>query len=887
MADATRPRGAPVFDISPEVVFRLGDELITDELQALTELVKNSYDASAMNVTVRVSTEAPLDAPAVLAEVEPKSPERQHTEVVDQSSGDAGEQLAETDGDSVPEAKQEPQRGYVEIVDDGDGMTRDRLDRGWLLISSSQKRTLKEQGRTNRLGRTPLGDKGLGRLGVLRLGTRVEIRTRPRDVAEEHILRFDRADFESREALSDIDLHYERRDLVKDNGSNWHVDRPYDEDVVCAQLSGPQGTVIRVSGLNNVDVWTDRAGIEREMLSLISPFKEIDSFSLLVYIDDPTEKSPLELGKLADIRRDLADSRWSFSFERGVLRAIGRFKLGAFQPSSSNEELSAFWSAQVAPDGGSEYRRRVVEGPLKQHETSVTDPPWWLAVTVTVTLADVAATGGRRGAKQQTQRPSSAWSDPGPFSGEIDSFSLARDADLEVRGKEVFESFDVYRRWIHLVRGMKVFRDGFGIRVGEDFLGLGAGFTGARSFYSLRPGNVVGYIALSAAENAQLQETTDREGFVANPPYRTFEALLRTLVDRINVVQSNIGRELREWTDHTRMPIPTPPSQKAEQIARAAAAREAGITQTIAAVSTLERTLSQLADGGALLTPAQAKDAREATELLGQLQQLVRRGQTLQADLDELAASSREVERERAQLRDQLRVAYQTIGLGIVAETVSHELTNITGRLLARADALAPQFKGPEHKAARALATEVRATVRAIRLQLRHLEPQLRYQRIRREKLDVHDMVTRLAEYHRNRLTGVGIAVDVEGVGFQANVNRGRAQQALDNLIINSEFWLRHAPPSEGPRIDIRVEPPLVLVRDNGPGIDPGLETAIFEPFVSGRTGDEGRGLGLFITRQVLQDDGVTITLGERDPDGRRRTFVLDFTSAIPDSADA
>jgi nitrogen-specific signal transduction histidine kinase len=71
-------------------------------------------------------------------------------------------------------------------------------------------------------------------------------------------------------------------------------------------------------------------------------------------------------------------------------------------------------------------------------------------------------------------------------------------------------------------------------------------------------------------------------------------------------------------------------------------------------------------------------------------------------------------------------------------------------------------------------------------------------------------------------------------------------------------------------------------VRDNGPGVDPGLETAIFEPFVSGRTGDEGRGLGLFIARQVLNDDNVTIYLGEPDKAERRRTFVLDFTGAMP-----
>jgi len=53
---------APSFDINPEVVFRLGDELITDEMQALVELVKNSYDASAMSVVVEIDTHTPFSA---------------------------------------------------------------------------------------------------------------------------------------------------------------------------------------------------------------------------------------------------------------------------------------------------------------------------------------------------------------------------------------------------------------------------------------------------------------------------------------------------------------------------------------------------------------------------------------------------------------------------------------------------------------------------------------------------------------------------------------------------------------------------------------------------------------------------------------------------------
>lgn len=845
---------APAFDISPQVVFRLGDELITDELQALVELVKNSYDASATKVGVYIDTEA---------------------RVIPQ----ARDEQEEDPDDDTPEP--EPLIGWLEVRDDGDGMTRAQLDHGWLLISASDKREMKEQGRTNRLGRTPLGDKGLGRLGVLRLGTHVEIRTRPHSVREEQILRFSRTDFERENALSDVRLHYERRLIEKDAGApgGWRTDTPYEHDVGCAPVSGSQGTVIRIAGLNNAEVWQDRVRVQQELLSLISPFQEFENFALEVHLDDPTGKDVLPLGTLAELRRDLAETRWTFGFDGTCLTATGRLKLKAFEPSGTNERLTNFWTDNVAVDRGAEYRRRLVEGPLATHDVETPDPPWWLKVTLSVALYDVVVSRGRARLRKEDERAAS-WTDPGPFSGELDSFSLARDFEVRSNDGAPFESAELYQRWVRDVRGVKVFRDGFGIRVGPDFLGLGTGFTGGRSFFTLRPGNVVGYVALSARENAQLQETTDREGFVVNPAYRTFSGLLQTLVDRINLVQTQIGRELSTWADKATETVREPPSRRAAALAREAAQREERARETVAAVASVQRTLRELGDAGAPLSPPQANEARRADDALQRFQELVGEGETLRRALEELAAGSAEVEQERAQLRDQLRVAYQTVGLGIVAETVAHEMTNIVGRLQARVDALAPQFKGSEYRAVRALITEVRTTVRAIRLQLRHLEPQLRYQRVRRQDIDVLAMVERIAAYHRDRLAPSGVAIDVAGESFEAHVNQGRVQQALDNLLINSEFWLDHARTSDA-RIDLVVARPLVTVRDSGPGVDPGLETAIFEPFVSGRGGEQGRGLGLFIARQVLGDDDVAIHLGEREADGRRRSFVLDFSAAI------
>ena len=50
------------FDINPHVIRQLGAELVTDQVTALMELIKNSYDADANYVKVTIDTQETLDS---------------------------------------------------------------------------------------------------------------------------------------------------------------------------------------------------------------------------------------------------------------------------------------------------------------------------------------------------------------------------------------------------------------------------------------------------------------------------------------------------------------------------------------------------------------------------------------------------------------------------------------------------------------------------------------------------------------------------------------------------------------------------------------------------------------------------------------------------------
>ena len=81
------------------------------------------------------------------------------------------------------------------------------------------------------------------------------------------------------------------------------------------------------------------------------------------------------------------------------------------------------------------------------------------------------------------------------------------------------------------------------------------------------------------------------------------------------------------------------------------------------------------------------------------------------------------------------------------------------------------------------------------------------------------------------------------------------------NLLDNAIYWLEW---TKDRRIEITLDGQkgLLIFSDNGPGIKTDDKPYIFEPFYSGK-GEEGRGLGLYISRKLLERNGYAIDLAD------------------------
>ena len=90
--------------------------------------------------------------------------------------------------------------------------------------------------------------------------------------------------------------------------------------------------------------------------------------------------------------------------------------------------------------------------------------------------------------------------------------------------------------------------------------------------------------------------------------------------------------------------------------------------------------------------------------------------------------------------------------------------------------------------------------------------------------------------------------------------------QIFNNLIDNAIFWLSRKSEVDKRKIKIILDAKnsVVYVSDNGAGVVERWRDKIFEPFFSMK-GEEGRGLGLYIAKEILEEKNWNISLLNKD----------------------
>ena len=207
--------GSASFVPRARLIKLLGGELIRDEVMAVVELVKNAHDADASFVRLyfKLASETP---------------------------------------------------GCIEIEDDGHGMDVENLLENWMQPAGSSKRERAHHYTVG--GRRVLGEKGVGRFAIDRLGRFTHLVSRRPGNDTEFVARFDWDEFDDdSRLLSDVHSRWEERK---------------------ADRIVRSGTLIRIEELRSA--WTERSfrKLCARLQRLLSPLRESQNFRIEIISDE-------------------------------------------------------------------------------------------------------------------------------------------------------------------------------------------------------------------------------------------------------------------------------------------------------------------------------------------------------------------------------------------------------------------------------------------------------------------------------------------------------------------------------------------------------------------------------------------------------------------------
>jgi signal transduction histidine kinase len=430
----------------------LGDELIASPRLAVFELIKNAYDGCARRATVT---------------------------------------LGGLDGEDP----------WIEVRDDGDGMTLETIRDIWLVPGNDHRKVARHEGLRSHCGRLPLGEKGVGRFAVHKLGDRVKLVTRSAENPE-----------------CTVDIHW--AELI--GGAEYLSDAAV--EVVTRRPQEFQGastgTIIEIHDLRERD-W--RRGeirrLHRQITSICSPFETPSGFSVELKV--PGRQHELE--GIPEVSELVERAFWHFAF------------------SFDGESYS--WNYEFRPAG------LKLEGRVA---SSSGDP---LLLPKALPSGETATKGHSRIAANIA-----AIDGIGPVRGEFHVYDRDKEVLRRLPETRLLEDFLDQQGGIRVYRdGMRVYNYG---EPGDDWLGLDLRRVN-RPTRTLSRNLILGAVHLSLDRSDGLVERTSREGFVESDALvRLKQIVLGVLAtlererlpdkQRIRLL---LGKEQAGWRSGIREPI--------------------------------------------------------------------------------------------------------------------------------------------------------------------------------------------------------------------------------------------------------------------------------------------------------------------------------------------
>jgi signal transduction histidine kinase len=383
--------------------------------------------------------------------------------------------------------------------------------------------------------------------------------------------------------------------------------------------------------------------------------------------------------------------------------------------------------------------------------------------------------------------------------------------------------------------GLMVYRDGFRVNPygdpEDDWLDLDRKAL-ASAGYKVNRRQIIGKVEISSMLNPGLVDQTNREGLRDSEEKQALVNLLKHVLSEFRTFLNQVDKKV-----HATEPL-LDLSELETRVARQERQAQQSLRRLVSAHSSF----------------------KSDPELIA-LQDSIK-------GIRALIKNAKELAENYVRDRDQF---VHLAGLGLMVEIIGHELTRATDHaLITLGEAKRLKVSDSVDSLFRTLKTQLGT----LQKRLRVLDPLSTSGRQRKTTFDLIASVKDILTTHEGQFQRHGIHLNFQvqsnhpNSSLKVNAVEGMIVQILENLISNSVYWLdrrKEGQPGFVPEINVTIDPlsKMIYFTDNGPGVRPEDSEIIFQPFVTKKKGGEGKGLGLFISREIANYNGATLYLSD------------------------
>lgn len=237
---------------------------------------------------------------------------------------------------------------------------------------------------------------------------------------------------------------------------------------------------------------------------------------------------------------------------------------------------------------------------------------------------------------------------------------------------------------------------------------------------------------------------------------------------------------------------------------------------------------------------------------------------------------------ERGVLTQRAETTEELAAVGIAVETASHDLMLMMDKIVGELDGLISSSLALDSAEAETL-QKIRGMVAFVDHRMRDLQAVFKSSKQRRKPIRINEVVDKVHKIYQSALKPQNIDVNIVKIGPPLVVKCTDAviMQLLINLFDNSLYWLQQVS-AKNREITITLDGSdnRMIFSDSGPGVPKGDIPFIFDAWYSGK-GDQGRGLGLYIAKQLLDRFDYTLGIAEFSSDRilGGANFVMEFST--------